>query len=843
VGLEQKIGFDKVRVLVTNRCQTEYAAERVAQEEYSTRGAEIMARLRLVDEMRTICLFEDSFPVSGYVDTRAFLAPLSSTNSCIDLPSLGKLRIAMETLRQLVSFFADSKDDLYPNLREMTSAVAYFPEVGRRIGAILDKNNNIKDSASAELQQIRSSLRDKEGSIAKKITAILHSAQAEGIVDEDVTVSVRDGRTLIPVSAANKRKIQGFVYDESASGKTVFVEPLEIVALENQIRELQFEEQREIQKILFEFTDFIRPYLPELLSAGDYMGEIDFIHAKGMVAVDMIAGMPILSDNGELQLRKARHPLLEASLIREHKQIVPLTLFLTPEKHLLLISGPNAGGKSVCLKTVGLLQYMFQWGLLVPTSEISEFPVFQKFFIDIGDDQSLENDLSTYSSHLSKLRDILENADEHSLVLIDEFGGGTEPAAGGAIAEAVLAELDRRGCYGVITTHYTNLKLYASSSSGVINGAMQFDAQAIRPMFILEMGLPGNSFAFELARKMGLPETVVHDAEERAGAEYVNIERNLRKIARNRKALDEKLAHIKATDKTLDGLTDKYQKELSEVKELKKQILDEARQQAREIVSEANRQVERTIRDIREAQADKEKTKLIRKEMTDFKESLETSVKTANDLKIEAEMERIIARKEREKQRKIKRGEIEAAAAASIRDARPQDEENRPLMPGDKVRLKDNPDMVGEITRISGKYVYVTVGSISSRLQYDKVERISSNAFSEAARREKSARRSTFSVTGGDGGEASSLSQRRLNFSPSIDLRGDRLMEAMERVVPFVDDAIMLGMGQVKILHGKGTGALREEIRKYLKTVPGVASFHDEDIRFGGTGITVVELD
>lgn len=844
MGLEQKIGFDKVRIQIANRCQTEYAARRVAEEEISTREGEIMARLRLVDEMRTICLFEDSFPVSGYIDTRPFLAPLTSSNSCIDLISLGKLRTAQDTLRQLVAFFSDSKEDLYPNLREMTSAVACFPEVTRRIGEILDKNNNVKDSASPELQNIRNSLREKEGSIAKRIASILHSAKAEGIVDEDVSVSIRDGRTLIPVSAANKRKIQGFVYDESASGKTVFVEPLEVVALENQVRGLQFEEQREIQRILFEFTDFLRPYLPDLLASGDYMGEIDFIHAKGMVAVDMIAGMPIPSQEGELQLRKARHPLLEASLIREHKQIVPLTLFLTKEKHILLISGPNAGGKSVCLKTVGLLQYMFQWGMLVPTSEISEFPVFEKFFIDIGDDQSLENDLSTYSSHLAKLRDILENADDRSLVLIDEFGGGTEPAAGGAIAEAVLSELDRRGCYGVITTHYTNLKLYASSSSGVINGAMQFDAQAIQPMFKLEIGLPGNSFAFELARKMGLPENIVHDAEERAGAEYVNIERNLRKIARNRKALDEKLAHIKATDKTLDGLTDKYQKELSEVKELKKQILDEARQQARELVAEANRQVERTIRDIREAQADKEKTKLIRKEMSDFKDSIDNAQQTENDIRIEAEMQRILARKEREKQRKIKRGELQAAAAASIRDARQVEDENRPLGPGDKVRLKDNPDMVGEITRISGKYVYVTVGNISSRLQFDKVERISSNAFSEASRRGKSARKSTFSVTGSDGTSASSsLSQRRLNFSPSIDLRGERLFEAMERVVPFVDDAIMLGMGQVKILHGKGTGALREEIRKYLKTVPGVASFHDEDIRFGGAGITVVELD
>lgn len=842
--LEQKIGFDRIRLRVADFCQTDYARKRVADEEISRRGAEIMARIRLVDEMRTICLFEDSFPTQGYVDARAFLLPLQASPACIDLPSLVRLRTAMDTLRRLVSFFAECKDDLYPNLREMTSAVVYFPEVTRRIDLLLDKNGTIRDTASPALADIRRALREKEGAIARRISAILKQAQADGVVGDDVSVSVRDGRTLIPVSASNKKKIQGFVYDQSASGKTVFVEPLEIVALENQIRELQFDEQTEIQKILFEFTDFLRPYLTELIAASDYMGEIDFIHAKGRVAVEMIAGMPILSDQGELTLRKARHPLLEASLAREHKQIVPLTISLTAEKHILLISGPNAGGKSVCLKTVGLLQYMFQWGMLVPTSEISELPVFDSFFIDIGDDQSLENDLSTYSSHLANLREILSLATDRSLVLIDEFGGGTEPAAGGAIAEAVLAELDRRGVYGVITTHYTNLKMYASSSSGVINGAMQFDVAAISPMFKLEMGLPGNSFAFELARKIGLPQEIVRAAEEKAGTEYVNIERNLRKIARNRRALDERLAHIKATDRTLEGLTDRYQKELSDVKELKKRILDEARDEARQIVADANRQVERTIRDIREAQADREKTRIIRKEMSDFKAGIDVEIRSENDRRIEEKMAQILARKEREKQRKLKRGREQEAAAASIRASSRSDRENRPLTPGDKVRLKDNPDMVGEITRIGGKYVYVTVGSISSRLPFDKVERISSNAFNEASRKEKSARRATFSISSGDSpAGASTLSARRLNFSPNIDLRGQRLMDAMEMVVPFIDDAIVLGMGQVKILHGKGTGALREEIRKWLKTVPGVASFHDEDIRFGGSGITVVELD
>lgn len=833
MGLEQKIGFDKVRTMVSVKCATDYARKRVEEEEFSCEEDDILMRLSLTDEMRVICLFEDSFPSSGYVDTKPFLLPLSAESTYIDLTSLAKLRTSQETLRSVLSFFRGCKEDLYPNLRAISSSVTCFPEVGRRINAILDKNNEVKDSASPELQEIRSQLRSKEGSIAKRITAILKKAQAEGLVDEGVEVSIRDGRTLIPVAAANKKKIPGLVYDESATGKTAFVEPLEVVELENQVRELQFDEQREILRILLEFTDFIRPYLPELIAASEYLGEIDFIRAKALVAVDMRAGMPVLSTDGAMTLRKARHPLLEASLRRERKEIVPLTLTLSKEKHILLISGPNAGGKSVCLKTVGLLQYMFQWGLLIPSSEISEMLVFDEIFIDIGDNQSLENDLSTYSSHLSNMRDILDRATASSLVLIDEFGSGTEPAAGGAIAEAMLGELDRRGVFGVITTHYTNLKLYASGSTGVGNGAMLFDAAAIQPLFKLEQGLPGNSFAFELARKMGLPEALVHDAEERAGSEYVNMERNLRRISRSKKALDEKLAHIKATDRTLESLTDKYQKELGEVKALKKEILDQARAEAKEILEEANRKVERTIRDIKEAQAEKEKTREARKDLEEFRKKLQDDAQSEMDRKIEAKMEQIRARKEREAQRKVRRGEQAALAAAEAarRESAPKPADE-PLKVGDKVRVIDS-DLVGEITKISARDIYVSIGSIISRTKKSKLEKISSQQYKEQS---KPVRRSVSY-------DSSSIHERRLQFSPSIDLRGERLNDALDKVMHFIDDAMMLGMGQVKILHGKGTGVLREEIRKYLKTVPGVASARDEAIEFGGAGITVVEFD
>lgn len=828
--LEQKIGFDKVREKIAAKCATQYAARKVAAEQISHDGGEIMFRLRLTDEMRLICLFEDSFPAGGYLDTKAFLLPLQAENTSIDLPSLRILRTSLDTLRRILAFFRECKDDLYPTLRQISASVSYEPEIGRRIEAILDRNGEVRDTASPELGEIRRSLRSKEGQVSRRIGSILTQAKSEGLVDTEAEVVVREGRVLIPVPAGSKKKLPGIVFDESATGKTAFIEPLEIVELENQIRELQFEEQREIARILMEFTEFLRPYLGGLIAASEYIGEIDFIRSKALVALDMIAGMPILSDTGELNLRRARHPLLEASLRREKKEIVPLTLSLTKEKHILLISGPNAGGKSVCLKTVGLLQYMFQWGMLIPTSEVSEMLIFDSIFIDIGDDQSLENDLSTYSSHLQNMREILTHATSSSLVLIDEFGSGTEPAAGGAIAEAVLSRLDEMGAYGVITTHYTNLKLYADKSTGVMNGAMLFDGAAIKPLFQLQQGMPGNSFAFELARKMGLPAEVVKDAEERAGSEFVNIERNLRQIARSRRVLDEKLARIKTTDKTLESLTDKYQKELGEVKALKKSILEEARKEAQEILESANKEVERTIREIREAQADRDKTKVARENLSKFKEGLQQDKPSENDAVIERKMQQIIARKEREKVRKEKRGELVGQPSTRKEKAVVDD---TPLKVGDKVRLKDN-DMVGEVTQVAAKYVSVSVGSIISKLAPGKVEKISNQQYKDKSR-------STFRPV--IHYDSESISRRKLDFKPTIDIRGERLADALDIVMHFIDDATMVGVGQVKILHGKGNGVLREEIRKYLRTVPAVKSLRDEAVQQGGAGITVVEMD
>lgn len=850
--IESKLAFDKIRESIAARCSTGYGRDRACNEQVSGEPSEIERRLGLTDEMRVILMFEASFPTSGYPDCIPFLIPLRSSFSHIDLPSLVLLRGALDTLRRILNFFDGCKEGQYPLLRDMASAVLSFPEILRRIDEILDKYGEVRDNASQELYSIRRAIRDKEGAVSRRIQAILRKAQEDGVADSDASVSVREGKMLIPVSSGNKKKVPGIVFDESASGKTSFIEPMEVVELNNQLRELHFEEQREILRILTEFTDFMRPYIDDVIESQKFMGELDFILAKAVVSSHFRGGKPVLSDRGEVLLRQGRHPLLEEALAKEGKKIVPLDVVLTPQRRILLISGPNAGGKSVCLKTVGLLQYMFQWGMLVPASESSELTVFHDMFVDIGDDQSLENDLSTYSSHLLNMKEAVTLADDRSLVLIDEFGSGTEPAAGGAIAEEILSEFEKKGCYGVITTHYTNLKFYASNSSRVVNGAMLFDVQNIRPMFRLEIGLPGNSFAFELARKMGLPESIVHGAEERAGKDYVAVERNLRRIARNKRELEERLVKVKAADRTLDSMTEKYEKELSEIKALRKSVLDEARAQAAEIVAQANKQIEKTIREIRESQAEKEQTRLVRSELRDFAASLsdDSSARSEMEARIERKMAQIIERKKRQEERRARRAAGADTSVADVQNAggTPDNgavsgagttagfsDSTAPdrIAPGVFVRMEDS-GMCGEVMQVSGKKATVAVGDILSRVDISKLTPLSANQYRSSV---KSSRPVASSVR-----LSSSISDRKLNFKPSIDIRGMHLEEAIPTVTRYIDDALMVGMSEVSILHGKGAGVLKEEIRKLLRITPGVVSFADEHVERGGSGITVVKL-
>lgn len=820
--LEAKIGFDKIRETISNRCQTEYATRRVAEEEFSSDEDIISERLAITDEMRLVVMFEDSFPTTGYIDALPFLEPLEKSGSCIDVPSLGKLSTLLEISRKLGYFFSSIKDGVYPLLKKRVNKMASYPEIRRRIETILDKYGEIKDSASPELLHIRTELKNKEEAVSKRARAILKKAQDDGIVEEDANINIRDGKFLIPVGTSHKRKIAGYVYDCSASGKTTFIEPAEIVELENDIIELHFQEANEIRRILFAFSEFLRPYIPELKANAEELGEMDFLLAKAQTALDFVAGMPVISKDGSLSLRKARHPLLEKSLKKEHKEISPLTINLTSDKRILLISGPNAGGKSVCLKTVGLLQYMFQWGMLIPTSESSELPIFDRIEACIGDDQSLENDLSTYSSFLLDMKQMLKESDSRTLILIDEFGSGTEPSAGGAIAEAILAEFDKRESYGVITTHYTNLKLYASKpDTHVINVAMLYDTTKIAPLFKLEIGFPGNSFAFELARKMGLPEQIVKDAEVRAGEDFVNMEKTLRRIVKGRRVLDEKIKKVKHAEGTLEGLTETYQMELETIREQKQQIIDNAKKEAESIVKGANKQVEKTIRDIKESGADKAKTKEARGELQGFLQALEN-----NKLKQQKTHDEYI----NHKLEQLKKHKKPANTEEKIRE---EQFRNSPLKLGEKVRVKSN-GMVGEVVMVSAKEIKVVIGSIASKMTPDKVERISSNEYKQAVKK---------TVTPTYEKVDPAIKARKLNFSPEIDIRGERLAMALDIVTHYIDDAMMLGISTVRIIHGKGSGVLHEELQKYLKTIPGVSSVSDEDIRQGGSGVTIVNLE
>ena len=638
----------------------------------------------------------------------------------------------------------------------MSRRVTLFPEIVRAIDVILDDRGEVKDSASPELQQVRRAIREREGQAAKRLQQVLQRAKQAGIVDADAVLSVRDGRPVIPVAAANKRKLQGFIHDESATGRTFYVEPVEVVEINNELKELEYAERREVVKVLSAFTESIRPDAEAIADAGDYLSSVDMIRAKARWALANDAGKPILSTDDRLELRTARHPLLQQTLRAQGREVVPLDLALDRRKHILVISGPNAGGKSVCLKTTGLMQYLFQCGYPVPASEVSELPVFRSIFIDIGDEQSIDDDLSTYSSHLRNMKNMLAGASDRTLVLIDEFGSGTEPTIGGAIAEAILERLLERGCYGVVTTHYANIKYFASNAEGVANGAMLFDVQRIRPLFKLEIGKPGSSFAVEIARKIGLPEEIIRAASDKAGSDHINLERQLREIARDKRYWEQKRDRIRLTDRKIEE---------------------------------------------RVEQAD--------------------AVDAEKAARIEREMEKLRRRRERREERR--RQPVAAGGAQPVVAPPP-----REIEVGSKVVLEGQ-QTPGVVQSLKGDKVQVAFGQLLTTVDRKRLRVVSNSEYREATRPVTA--RTVVSVD---------VAARKLNFKDHIDVRGMRASEAVEAVQSFIDDALMVGVGSVTILHGKGTGALKEEIRRYLRTVPDIAGVADEHADRGGAGITVV---
>lgn len=823
---ESKIGYDRIRAQVEALCTTEGGVSKLRDEEFSSKIEVVSRRLRLADQMRRVLMMEEGFPGGEYVDVAEVVRKAEVEGTFLSVEEIIVLRRALSAVEELVRFFATKSEEDYPDLKRVTAGVTGFPAIINHIDSIIDRFGNIKDSASPELYSLRKSIREREGQVSKRLQQILAQARSAGIVDDDASVSIRDGRAVIPVSAANKRKLKGFVQDESATGKTVYIEPVEVVEITNELRELEYEERREIVRILTVFTEMLRPDLGEIGRSGEYLTYMDMIRAKARFALANECVMPIISDDGTLELRGARHPLLAQTLKRENKPLVPLDMKLTREKHILVISGPNAGGKSVCLKTVGLLQWMFQCGMLVPLKENSQMPLFDGIYIDIGDEQSIDNDLSTYSSHLMNMKRMLQGAGADSLLLIDEFGTGTEPTIGGAIAEAMLEQFEAKGCYGVITTHYSNLKYYASNARGVVNGAMMFDVQNIRPLFRLEIGSPGSSFAVEIARKIGLPEEIIRSASEKVGTDQMSLEKQLREIARDRRYWEQKRDRIRVADRKVEELEQKYGEQLSTIKAQRAEILKKARAEAERITEEANKQIESAIKTIRESQADKDKTRFVRKKLDDFRENLRSKEEDQQEQdRINREMQKLVERQQKRNERKAQRGEKIASQA--------QPDAPVVLIPeqGSKVRMEGQ-DIIGEVHSIKGKKATVAFGQILTTVPLDKLTVVSNAEYKKQTRHKAP----TISVS-------SDVSKRKLNFRHSIDVRGMRAAEALEEVQDFIDDAIMVGVGSVTILHGKGTGALKEEIRRYLRTVDLVASAEDEHVERGGSGITVVTFD
>ncbi len=819
---ECKVGFDRLREQVAALCTMRRARELLSDERFSTSADEIVRRHSLADELHRLLDMESDFPREDFGDIDGVVAKVRVEGTFLDTEEVLALAVALKAAERTSSFILSRDGDAYPFVRELSRGLAPLAHIVREAERIVDEYGQVRDNASPELAQLRREIRSREGQVSKRLQQILSSAKGAGIVDADAMISIREGRAVIPVAAGNKRKLQGFVHDESATGKTVYIEPVEVVELNNELKELEYAVRREIVRILTCFTDFLRPDIGAIADAGEYLAQIDMLRAKARWASANGGVKPIISDEGRLSLRNARHPLLAQTLAAQKKEIVPLDLLLDTRERILVISGPNAGGKSVCLKTAGLLQYMCQCGFPVTASENSEFPIFESIYIDIGDEQSMDNDLSTYSSHLYNMKNMLGGASERSMVLIDEFGSGTEPVIGGAIAEAILERLVERRSYGVITTHYSNIKYYAANTEGISNGAMTFDVKNIRPLFRLETGKPGSSFAIEIARKIGLPEQIIRSASEKVGSEHINIEKQLREIARDKRYWEQKRDRIRIADRKVDELEQRYREQLERIRSERNEIIGKARQEAKELIADANRRIENTIKSIREAQAERETTRTVRKEFDEFRAEVEndSAAVSENAARVEREMERLERRQARRAERRREHPAAEPQQAAA--------EVPQPVVAGSKVRIEGQ-DIIGVVQSVKGRKAQVAFGHILTTVECDRLTAVS-NAEYKRVMRPVTPR----TVIAAD------ISQRRLNFRSSIDIRGMRAAEALEAVQDLVDDALMVGVDTVSILHGKGTGALKEEVRNYLRTVPQAVDVRDEHPDRGGAGITVV---
>ena len=882
-NFERKLGFDEIRRLLRERCLSTLGKEKVDEIAFSTDAAAINEQLSQVREFRRLQEEKNDFPMQYFFDVRESIKRIRLENTHLEEDEVWDLRRSLETIANIVRYLNDAEEDItdpiahtalveykYPTLMKLTEGVVTFPAMIRRIDSILDKYGKVKDSASMTLAGIRHDLEKTQGSISRTLYTILHAAQKDGIVDKDAAPTIRDGRLVLPVAPGVKRRINGIVHDESATGKTVFIEPAEVVEANNKVRQLEAEERREVIRILTVFTDEVRPHTQEILGSYEFLAKIDLIQAKAEFA-KLTKGVEPRTDvlsTPYLDWIQARHPLLQLSLEKQGKKVIPLDIRLQGDKEagkhgdkeagkqgvqgvqgdkntgrLIIISGPNAGGKSVCLKTVGLLQYMLQCGLSIPISEYSVTGIFDSIMIDIGDEQSIENDLSTYSSHLLNMKQMMKHANARTLLLIDEFGGGTEPTIGGAIAEAVLKQFWKKQAFGVITTHYQNLKHFAEDHPGVVNGAMLYDRHEMQALFQLSIGQPGSSFAIEIARKTGIPEEVIKDASDIVGQDYIQSDKYLQDIVRDKRYWEGKRQTIHQHEKRLEVSGKKLESTIEEIEAERKEILRKAKEQAEELLRESNKKIENAIREIREAQAEKERTRKIREELEAFKEEIADTDASNTDEVIAKKMRQIQERKERREKRrseklKEKSEKVEADAAAENSQT---STDTSQIKPGDTVRIKGLTS-VGIVDTTDGKMATIVFGGMKTKMRVDRLEHAEMPKTSMTKAEERNSNiAGSYGMVSKDTREV--IDNRKLNFKQDIDVRGMRGDEAISAITYFIDDAILVGVSRVRILHGTGTGVLRQLIRQYLATVPNVSHFRDEHVQFGGAGITVVDLD
>ncbi|NLI72659.1 MAG: endonuclease MutS2 [Bacteroidales bacterium] len=806
---EQKISFDTIRQMLKGKCLCLLGEDEVDAMKFSIHHLEITTRLNQTNEMLQLISSDiDELPVENFYDIRDALSRVKTEGLYLDESEVFDLRRSLEAVQKLVDFINKQDENVFPELHKFITNIQSFSGIISQINRILDKFGKIKDNASTELTRIRKESFIVQNSISKTLNTILRQAQSDGYVEKDVAPTIRDGRLVIPVSPAFKRKVSGIVHDESATGKTVYIEPQQVVEANNRVRELENEERREIIRILVEFTNAIRPHFQEILHSQYFLGKIDFLRAKALFAQEINALKPQVENFCQLEWFKAVHPLLYLSLKKQQRKVVPLDIELNEKQRLLIISGPNAGGKSVCLKTVAMLQYMLQCGMLIPMLDNSRCGIFERIFIDIGDEQSIENDLSTYSSHLLNMKYFIKFSNEKTLILIDEFGSGTEPQIGGAIAEATLERFNRNKTFGVITTHYTNLKHYAESTEGIVNGAMLYDRQHLQPLFQLSIGNPGSSFAVDIARKIGLPEDLIADASEKVGAEHMDYDKHLQDIVRDKRYWERKRQEIRRKEKRLEATLTKYEAELEITDKKRKQIIRQTQTEAEELLKSANAKIENTIRKIIEAKAEKEQTKKARQELAQFK----------------SEKLRPASAKYKTHDKKSKYSQKTTVPKHETRNAK--------LKAGDSVRLKGQ-TVIGTIIELQDKQAIVAFGQLKSTVKLNQLEAVSKNQEKKENRKYESLGKTI----------SDDVRKRKLNFKSKIDVRGMRGDEAIQAVTYFIDDALMLGVARVQILHGTGTGVLRQLIRQYLSTVHGVKKYHDEHVQFGGAGITVVEME